>query len=737
MRFVFVPLALLLFSIACWGEQPSMIKADDLAKEELFLLGSFPQMLSGIKAVDVYAGGYQSAVITDKGEVYYWGLVANSGIEQPKKATFVNSEGEEIDNPKISQLALGGYHILAVSEDGKVYSMGRGEGGVLGREDESDSPNLREVEGLQKRKVKLASAGYAHSIALADTGLFTWGSGDRGQLGSGTTKGVNTPKLTKMQGLSAKHITEICTGGYHTAVLNDAGEVYTFGGNSFGALGHGHKNDLLVPTLVKELKDSHISHIACGGDHTLALTRDGDVYSWGWGEKGQLGSGGTDDLTTPHKIDFPDLADSGDKIVSITAGGYATSFAVTEKGRVYAFGWGEFGILGNGGNENLHVPTLIPGLSNVKKIATGYKHAIALTQNGDVYVFGEDTYGSLGLGGEEAKTNSIPSPSLSPESLFPTQFGAIPPSDPAAERRNATINSWKAKGLNETSGKLIFSPTSGFVGEGNGRQEITLANAWAVGVSQQAKAPDNMEDFAIVIDRFGKGLDDGFTRVFFGVYDGHNGKTAAEFVAATFHKTLLQELQNKNQTTGQAFTAAYEYTNLVLNELAVPLTGTTAMTCLSVRNGTHHSLYSANVGDSRAILSRSGKAHRLSYDHKATDEQEVQRVESIGGEISNNRVAGVLAITRALGDTALTKKGVIATPFVSERDVLPLDDEYLILASDGLWDVISDQEAAEIAHAEQDAQKASKKLMKTALERGSKDDITVVAARVVRPLFLG
>ena len=107
------------------------------------------------------------------------------------------------------------------------------------------------------------------------------------------------------------------------------------------------------------------------------------------------------------------------------------------------------------------------------------------------------------------------------------------------------------------------------------------------------------------------------------------------------------------------------------------------------KEGNHSILYVANVGDSRAVLSRSGKADRLSIDHKADNPDEVARIKGTGGIVIDNRVGGVLAVTRAFGDHSLKKAGLIATPYVAKITLKPFD-KYLIIASDGIWDELSD-----------------------------------------------
>lgn len=94
-------------------------------------------------------------------------------------------------------------------------------------------------------------------------------------------------------------------------------------------------------------------------------------------------------------------------------------------------------------------------------------------------------------------------------------------------------------------------------------------------------------------------------------------------------------------------------------------------------------LYTANVGDARIVLCRNGKALRLSYDHKGSDENEGKRIANAGGLILNNRVNGVLAVTRALGDAYL-KDLVTGHPYTTETVIQPDSDEFIILACDGV-----------------------------------------------------
>lgn len=146
-------------------------------------------------------------------------------------------------------------------------------------------------------------------------------------------------------------------------------------------------------------------------------------------------------------------------------------------------------------------------------------------------------------------------------------------------------------------------------------------------------------------------------------------------------------------------------------------------------------LYTANVGDARIILCRAGKALRLSYDHKGSDENEGKRIANAGGLILNNRVNGVLAVTRALGDTYM-KDLVTGHPYTTETVIQPEVDEFIIIACDGLWDVCSDQDAVDLVRDEQDPVAASKKLVDHALARFSTDNLSCMIVRLDKAALL-
>lgn len=214
----------------------------------------------------------------------------------------------------------------------------------------------------------------------------------------------------------------------------------------------------------------------------------------------------------------------------------------------------------------------------------------------------------------------------------------------------------------------------------------------------------------------------------FGVFDGHGGPNAADYVRTNLFVNLLEHTKFTTDIVS-ALVESFEHTDteyLKQNDNASRDDGCTAVTAVVVGDR----LLVANVGDSRAVLSRQGKAMPMSIDHKPNTREERTRIEDAGGVVvwaGTWRVGGVLAVSRAFGDRPL-KRYVIPTPDIRE-EVLTEADECLILASDGLWDVISNQDAVALIKDVAEADKAAEQLVHEAYLRGSNDNISCVVLK--------
>jgi len=170
--------------------------------------------------------------------------------------------------------------------------------------------------------------------------------------------------------------------------------------------------------------------------------------------------------------------------------------------------------------------------------------------------------------------------------------------------------------------------------------------------------------------------------------------------------------------------------------------GSTALLSFLIERESDLLLLNANLGDCRAVLCRDGKAVRLTKDHKPQDPDEKARIESLkGGFISRSshsetwRVQGSLAVSRSFGDLDVKQPChyVSAEPELTAFSITPPSDSFLIIGSDGLWDVISDQKAVELVSKTSAANgmnpgKCAESLLRKAIDESSKDNITVIVA---------
>ncbi|XP_020572364.1 probable protein phosphatase 2C 59 isoform X2 [Phalaenopsis equestris] len=207
----------------------------------------------------------------------------------------------------------------------------------------------------------------------------------------------------------------------------------------------------------------------------------------------------------------------------------------------------------------------------------------------------------------------------------------------------------------------------------------------------------------------------------FGVFDGHGGARAAQFVKQNLFSNLIRHPKFVSDTKSAIDSEFLKSENNHGHDA-----GSTASTAILVGNR----LLVANVGDSRGVICRAGHAIAVSRDHKPDQTDERQRIEDAGGFVmwaGTWRVGGVLAVSRAFGDKLL-KQYVVADPEIQE-EVVDGSLEFLILASDGLWDVVTNEEAVSMVQPIDDPEEAAKRLMQEAYQRGSADNITCVVVR--------
>lgn len=322
--------------------------------------------INGIKFRKIASSIDHTLAIGDDGELYSWGYngfgqIGNntigsggniySSVTTPQKITLESGV-------KPTQIAVGDSFSMAIGDDGNLYSWGYNEYGKLG--------DGTTIERHIPTKVTLASGvkptqiacGIRHSMAIGDDGkLYTWGVNWNGELGDGTSGGGNFKKtpieITLESGVK---VIQISCGVESSMAIGDNGELYTWGRNDYGQLGNGtigYYTSKSSPTKIILASGVKPKQIACGGSHTMAIGDNGELYTWGLNSYGQLGNNTTIDAPTPIKITLA----SGIKPKQIACG-YNHSMVIDDEDNVYT--WGRNGgALGNSSPSNEIIPTKV------------------------------------------------------------------------------------------------------------------------------------------------------------------------------------------------------------------------------------------------------------------------------------------------------------------------------------------------------------------------------------------
>ncbi len=216
-----------------------------------------------------------------------------------------------------------------------------------------------------------------------------------GNLGNAAMKVINI-----MDGTA-----EISGGIYNTLVIKSDGTVWTWGGNSYGQLGDGTTTNRYTPVQVRDSSGTGylkgVVHVSGGQYHTVALKSDGTVWAWGYNNYGQLGDGTTTSSNIPVQV--RDSSGTGylTGITKISAG-YSHVVALKNDGTVWAWGYNNYGQLGDGTTTNSNIPVQVKDvsgtgyLSGIIKISVGYSHAVVLRNDGTLWAWGYNYYGQLG-----------------------------------------------------------------------------------------------------------------------------------------------------------------------------------------------------------------------------------------------------------------------------------------------------------------------------------------------------
>lgn len=326
-----------------------------------------------------------------KGKVFvigcgqYGQLGLGQRIDQLDKPALIQA----LDQIKIKRVCAARRHSVVLDSEGRVYSFGSGEDGKLGHGNELDQLSPKQIVALQGHKIIDASCGVHHTLLVSEAGrLFSFGFAACGQLGHGDQSNRTVP--TEVKALANEKIVACAAGAHHSLAVTGRGTVYSFGLGHTGQLGHGDENFQMItyqltPKLIASLQGVKIVSAAAGFFNSLLIADDGRVFSFGSGGNGKLGHGDQANQLVPKQIG----ALGFQKVVRVSAGPCHT-LALTAQGRVFSFGNGQNGRLGHGDEQYAFAPRMVVALQHerVIDISAGECHSLALTDAGRVYFFG-------------------------------------------------------------------------------------------------------------------------------------------------------------------------------------------------------------------------------------------------------------------------------------------------------------------------------------------------------------
>jgi alpha-tubulin suppressor-like RCC1 family protein len=309
---------------------------------------------------------------------------------------------------RVRSVAAGSTHSLAVSWDGRVYSWGDNSCAKLGHGDRLARPTPTLVQGVEG--VRGVAVSDDKSLALTQCGLaFRWGRSP--MIGEEDSLRPTAIEIERFGGVRLRYL---CTALHKSFAIGEEGQIFSWGRDRRGILGHGDKKDQPSPKRVEALRDVRASSVSSGWSHALALTESGQVYAWG--ENTRRATTGNPNAASELEL-LPRLVEAlrGVRVANISVAGWR-SYAVSDIGQLWAWGIDRDGDrpLGHGERRDCSVPRPIQSLRSVKvnAVVAGDGHTLALAADGFVYAWGgphAERTGALGLGraAKDAKGESI------------------------------------------------------------------------------------------------------------------------------------------------------------------------------------------------------------------------------------------------------------------------------------------------------------------------------------------
>ena len=292
-------------------------------------------------------------------------------------------------------VAAGAYHSLTLRKTGAVHAWGQNQYGQLGTGSMESTPVTSPTPVTRLPAVKAIAGGIGHSLALdLDGQVWAWGLNASGQVGLGSTGG-SVPSPAKVVGLTG--IQHIAAGGNYSLALGADGQVWAWGQNTAGQVGTG-STSVSVPSPVRVVGLPTIRAIAAGLNHALALDTSGGVWAWGQNTSAQVGTG-----ASSTAVLVPTPVANLPRARAIAAGAGHSLVIEEGFGNVWAWGLNNFGQVGSGtpGTAPVLVPGAVSGVFAATSVVAGHYFSLVIMGSGSVKAWGQNTYGQLGNGTTE------------------------------------------------------------------------------------------------------------------------------------------------------------------------------------------------------------------------------------------------------------------------------------------------------------------------------------------------
>ena len=309
--------------------------------------------------------------------------------------------------------------------------------------------------------------------------------------------------------------------------------------------------------------------------------------------------------------------------------------------------------------------------------------------------------------------------------------------DKYKKKRNSVPDKIKNHKTNQKSYKQNFAIEYETVKENYSIKSCNTVLEYSFREDQNIDSQPIMEDKSKSIENFNNNNN----QMLFEIFDGHGGDDISNFLQQNFAQIYKQYLEINNYDIPKSLTNSFIEADKIIKESLTNLDGmgsTGTIIHLLWENNAKLMVYCGNVGDSRVSLISPTHIIRLSYDHRMSDEKEKNRILESGIEVIENRIGGELMLTRIFGDYEFKtknkknkKKGVICEPFLSKIKIdLNIKDQFLILASDGIWDLVSEKEIQQMIEMNNNSEKLCAMIIKKALDKDTWDNMSVFAIRL-------